>query len=184
MSYYAPTKYMYMRNFIYHITNLLLSLLDFGIINPNSILHFIYFRLVAKDMDLPGDKDTLTLIKSETDESGEQWDTYIQDASKDICVPLSSFDHDSLQITNIKEEVEAEDCSLMMSIGNETEPHYTSTIHTAHRDEPHMDDEPNNTLSLIKLIKSESSEHIVESGKRFMLSSQLDRHMFHQHLCP
>ena len=46
-----------------------------------------------------------------------------------------------------------------------------------------MDDQPNNTLSLIKLMKSESSEHIVESGKRFM-TSQLDRHMLHQHLCP
>ena len=50
------------------------------------------------------------------------------------------------KINIIKEEVEAEDCSLMMSIENETEPHYTSTIHNAHCDEPHMDDQPNNTL--------------------------------------
>ena len=123
-------------------------------------------------------------MKSETDESGEQLVTYIQDASKDIYVPVSSFDHDSLQITKIKEEVEAEDCSLMMSLDNETEPHYTSTIHTAYHDEPHVDDQPNNTLSLIKLVKSESSEHIVEFGKRFVLTSQLDRHMLHQHVCP
>ena len=34
----------------------------------------------------------------------------------------------------------------MMSIENETEPQYTSIIRTAHRDEPHMDDQPNNTL--------------------------------------
>ena len=173
-----------MCHFIYHIKNLLLSLLDFCIINPNSILHFKYFRLVTRDMDLPGDNHTLTLIKSETDDSGEQLDTYIQDASKDICVPVSSFDHESLQITKIKEEVKAEDCSLMMSIENETEPHYASTVHTAHRDEPNMDDQPNNTLALIKLMKSESSEYIVECGKRFILTSQLDRHMLHQHLCP
>ena len=122
-------------------------------------------------------------MKSETDESGKQLVTYIQDASKSICVPVPSFDHDSLQITKIKEEVEVEDCSLMMRIENETEPHYTSTVHTAHRDEPHMDDQPNNTLSLIKLVKSESSEHIVECGKRFILTSQLGRHMLHQNSC-
>ena len=169
-----------MRHFIYHIKNLLLSLLDFYIINPNSILHYIYFRLVTRDMDVPDDEETFTLIKSDTDESVNQFNTYIQDASKDV----SLFDYESLQITKIKEEVEAEDCSLMMSIENETEPQYTSTIHTAHRDEPNMDDQPNNTLSLIKLMKSESSEHIVESGKSCILTSQLDRHMLHQHLCP
>ena len=72
----------------------------------------------------------------------------------------------------------------MMRIVNETEPHYSSTIHTAHSDEPNMDDQPNNTLSLIKLMKSESSKHIVESGKRFILTSQLGRDMLHQHVCP
>ena len=61
---------------------------------------------------------------------------------------------------------------------------HTSTVHTAHRDEPNMDDQPNNTLSRIKLMKSESSEHIVKCGKRFILTSQLDRHVLHQHLCP
>ena len=66
-------------------------------------------------MDLP-DKETFTLIKSETDESGEYFDTDIKDASKDICVPVSSFDHESLQISKIKEEVNADDCSLMMRI--------------------------------------------------------------------
>ena len=143
-------------------------------------------------MDLPDDEEIFTLIKSETDESVNQFDTYIQDASKDNCVPVSSFGHESLQITKIKEEVEAENCSLMMCISNETEPHYTSTIHTAHRDEPHMDDQPNNTLLHIKLMKSESSKHIVECGKRFILvnsshtsdTSQLDQHVLHQHVCP
>ena len=123
---------------------------------------FIYFRLVTRDMDLPDDKDTLTLIKSETDESGEQFDTDLQDSSKDICVPLSSFDHESLQISKIKEEVNADDCSLMIKIENETEPGYRSTVHSAYCDEPHMDDQPNNALSLVhKCIKSESSEHSV-----------------------
>ena len=73
-------------------------------------------------MDLPDDKETFTLIKSETNESVNQFDTYIQDASKDICVPVSSFDHESLQITKIKEEVTADNCSLMMNIDNETKP--------------------------------------------------------------
>ena len=184
--YYPATKYFYMRcvyvYFLYHIKHLL-SLLNLCIINSNSILH-IYFRLVTRDMDVPDHEETFTLIKSDADESVNPFNTYIQDASKYNCVPVSSFDYESLQITKIKEEVEAEDCSIMMSIENETEPHYTSTIHTAHRDEPNMDDQPNNTLSLIKLIKSESSEHIVESGKRFILTSQLGRHMLHQHLCP
>ena len=171
---------VYLCHFIYHIKNPL-SLLDFCIINPNSIFHFIYFRLVTRDMDVSDDEETFTLIKSDTNESVNQFDTYIQDASKDNCVPVS-FDFESLQITKIKMEVEAEDCSLMMRIGNETEPHYTSAIHTAHRDEPNMDDQPNNTLSLIKLMKSESSKHIVECGKRLLLvnsshTSQLDRHM-------
>ena len=125
-------------------------------------------------MDVPDDEETFTMRKSDTDESVNQFDTYIQDASKDNCVPVSSFDYKSLQITKIKEEVKAEDCSLMLSIENETDSHYASTIHTAHRDEPNMDDQPNNTLTLITLMKSESSEHIVESGKRFILTSQLD----------
>ena len=88
------------------------------------------------------------------------------------------------KITKIKEEVEAEDCSLMMSNDNENEPHHTSTIHSAHRDEPHMDNQPNNMLSLIKLMKSEFSEHVVERDKRCILTSQLDRHILHQHVCP
>ena len=125
-------------------------------------------------MGAPDDEETFTLKKKDTDESVNQFNTYIQDASRDNCVPVSSLDYESLQNTKIKEEVEAEDCSLMMNIENETEPHYTSTIRTAHRDELNMDDQPNNTLSLIKLMKSESSEHIVESGKRFILTSQLD----------
>ena len=87
-------------------------------------------------MKRPDDEETFTLIKSDADESVNQFDRSIQDASKDSCVPVSSFDYESLQITKIKEEVKAEDCSLMMRIKNETEPHYTSTIHTAHRDEP------------------------------------------------
>ena len=63
-------------------------------------------------MDLPDDEETFTLIKSETDEPGEQLDTYIQDASEYIGVTVPSFDHEYLQkITTIKEEVEAEDCS-------------------------------------------------------------------------
>ena len=132
---------------MYHIKNLLLSLLDFCIINPNSILNCIYFRLVTRDMDSPDDKETFTLIKSETNESVNQFDTHIC-IKRHMC--STSFDHESLQITKIKEEVEAEDCSLMMRIANETEPQYTSTIHTAYRDEPHMDDQPHNTLSLIK----------------------------------
>ena len=97
-------------------------------------------------MDLPDDKETLTLIKSETDESGEQLDTDLQDASKDTCVPVPSFDHESLQMTNIKEEVNDDDCSLMMRIEKETGPGHISTIHTAYRDEPHMHDQPNDTL--------------------------------------
>ena len=48
-------------------------------------------------MDLPDDEETFTLIKSETDEPGEQLDTYIQDVSEDICVTVPSFDHDYLQ---------------------------------------------------------------------------------------
>ena len=48
-------------------------------------------------MDVPDDEETCTLIKSETDEPGEQLDTYIQDASEDICVPVPSFDHEYLQ---------------------------------------------------------------------------------------
>ena len=32
-------------------------------------------------------------------------------------------------------------------------------------------------------MKSESSEHILESGKRYILTNQLDQHMLHQHLC-
>ena len=123
---------------------------------------FIYFRLVTRDMDLPDDKETLALIKSETDESVEQHDTYLQDASKDICVPLASFDHESLQIRKIKEEVIADDCSLMMMIEKEIERGYISTIHTSYHDEPHMDYQPNSALSLVnKCIKSESFEHIV-----------------------
>ena len=46
-------------------------------------------------MDLPDDKETFTLIKSETNESGEYSDTDMPDASKDNCVPVSSFDHES-----------------------------------------------------------------------------------------
>ena len=84
-------------------------MLNFCISNPNSILQYIYFRLVTRDMDVPDDEETFTLIKSDTDESVNQFDTYIQDASKDNCVPVSSFDYESLQITKIKEEVEAED---------------------------------------------------------------------------
>ena len=138
------------------------TLKDFCIINPNSILHFIYFRLVYRDMDLPDDKETLTLIKSEINESGKYFDTDMQDASTDICVPLSSFDHASLQISKIKEEVNADDCSLMMRIEKETGPDYISTVHTVYRDEPHMDDQPDNKLSFInKCIKSEYSDHIL-----------------------
>ena len=55
-----------------------------------------------------------------------QFYTYMQDASKDNCIHVSSFDYESLQITKIKEEVEAEDCSLILSIEHETDPHYTS----------------------------------------------------------
>ena len=110
-------------------------------------------------MDLPDAEETFTLIKSETNESG---DTDLQDASNDNCALVSSFDYESLQITKIKEEVNADDCSLMMSNEKETEPDYISTVHTVYRDEPHMDDQPDNTLSFInKCIKSESSEHIV-----------------------
>ena len=105
------------------------TLKDFCIINPNSILHFIYFRLVTRDMDLPDYKETLTLIKSEINESGEYFDTDMQDASTDICVPLSSFDHASLQISKIKEEVNADDCSLMMRIEKETGPDYKYSPH-------------------------------------------------------
>ena len=113
-------------------------------------------------MDLPDDKETLALIKSETDESGEQHDTDLKDTSKDICVPLSSFDHESLQISKIKEEVNANDCALMMSNEKETERGYISTIHISYHDEPHMDYQPNSALSLVnKCIKSESSQHIV-----------------------
>ena len=113
-------------------------------------------------MDLPDDKETLTLIKSETDVSGEQFDTDLQDASKDICVPLSAVGHESLQISKIREEVNADDCSLMMRIEKETEPVYISAILTAYRDEPHMDDQPNSALPLVKkCIKSECLEHIV-----------------------
>ena len=72
----------------------------FVLLNPNSILNVIYFRLVTRDMDLPDDEETLTLIKSETDEPGEQLDTYIQDASEDICMPVPSFDHKYLQKNN------------------------------------------------------------------------------------
>ena len=123
---------------------------------------FIYFRLVTRDMDLPDDKETLSLIKSETDEKGEQFDTDLQDASKDTCVPLSSFDHESLQVSKIKEEVNADDCSLMMSNEKETERGYISTVHTTYCDETHMVDQPNSALTLVnKCIKSESSEHIV-----------------------
>ena len=74
----------------------LFSLLNFCIINPNSILHYIYFRLVTRDMDVPDDEETFTLIKSDTDESVNQFATYIQYASKDNCVPVSSFDYESL----------------------------------------------------------------------------------------
>ena len=113
-------------------------------------------------MDLPDDKESFTLIKSETNESGEHFDTDIKYASKDICVPLSSFDHASLTITKTKEEVNADDCSLLMRIEKETEPDNISTIQTAYSDEPHMDDLPNNTLSFINTcITSQSSEHIV-----------------------
>ena len=111
-------------------------------------------------MDLPDDKETFTLIKPETNESGGYFDTDIQDASKNICVPVSSFDHESLQISKIKEEVNADDCSLMIKIEKETVPDYISTVHTAYRDEPHMDDQPDNTF-INKCIKLESSEHIV-----------------------
>ena len=46
-------------------------------------------------MDVPDDEETFTLIKSDTDESVNQFNTYIQDASKDNCVPVSSFDYES-----------------------------------------------------------------------------------------
>ena len=90
--------------------------------------------------------------------------TDIPEASKDICVPLSSFDHTSLQMIKIKEDVNADDCSLMMRIEKETKPDYIRTVHTAYRDEPQIDDQPNNTLSLVtNCIKSESSEHSDDS---------------------
>ena len=128
-------------------------------------------------MDLPDDKETLTLIKYETDESGEQFDTDLQDASKDICVPLSSFDHESLPISKIKEEVNADDCSLMMRIEKGTEPDYISTIHTAYCDEPHMVDQPNSSLSLVnKCIKSESSEHIVHHHTNMDMTIYAQQH--------
>ena len=128
-------------------------------------------------MDLPDDKDTLTLIKSETDESREQFDTDLQDASKDICVPVSSFGHESLQISKIKEEVNADDCSLMMRIEKETEPGYISTIHTAYCD-PHMVNQPNSTLSLVhKYIKSESSEHSVHHHTNMDMMIDVQQHI-------
>ena len=157
---------------------LICVIVELLIINLNLILMFIYFRLVARDMDLPDDKKTSTLIKSATDESGEQFDTDLQDASKDICVPLSSFGHESLQISKIKEEVNADDCSLMMRIEKETEPGYRSTVHTAYCDEPHMDDQPNSALSLVhKYIKSESSEHIVHHHTAMDMTIYAQQHI-------
>ena len=129
-------------------------------------------------MDLPEDKETLTLIKSEINESGEYFDTDTQDASKDICVPLSSFDHTSLQMTKIKEEVNADDCSIMIRIEKEAEPDYIHTVHTAYRDEPRMDDQPDNTLSFInKCIKSESSDHIVHHHTNMDVTIYAQQHI-------
>ena len=129
-------------------------------------------------MDLPDDKETLTLIKSETDESGEQFDTDLQDASKDISVPLSSFDHESMQISKIKEEVNADDCSLMMSNEKETELVDISTIHTAYCDEPHMVDQPNSALLLVhKCIHSETSEHIVHHHTNMDMTIYAQQHI-------
>ena len=129
-------------------------------------------------MDLLDDNETFTLLKSETDESGEQLDTYLQNASKDTCVPVSSFDHESLPISHIKKEDNADDCSLMMRIEQEAEPDYISTVHTAYRDEPHMDDQPNNTLSPVnKCIKSESSEHIVHHHTNMDMTIYAQQHI-------
>ena len=49
-------------------------------------------------MDVPDDEETFTLIKSDADESVNQFDRYIQDASKDNCDPVSSLHYESLQI--------------------------------------------------------------------------------------
>ena len=110
-------------------------------------------------MDLPGDEGTFTLIKSET---GEQFDTDMQDISKDKHVPVSSFDHASLLIRKIKEEVNVDDSSPQLCGESEIEPDYISahTTQTAYCGEPQEEGQSHNAFLLVnKCIKSDLSDH-------------------------